>query len=110
MTSLKEEIDAIIFRCFAQGQYWGTEQDGKLNPDYEPEKPIDRSEALKAISSTISKHLPEKKERKADEEYMYCITCNQIIDTSEADCFCTIHNLAIDDVKKLLTTNKKGKV
>lgn len=58
--SLKEEIDAIIFRCFAQGQYWGTEQDGKLNPDYKPEHPIDRSEALDQLFATISKHLPEK--------------------------------------------------
>jgi hypothetical protein len=55
MTTLKQEIDDIIFRCFAQGQYWGTEKDGKLDPDYKPERPIDRTEANQAIIAYIEK-------------------------------------------------------
>lgn len=53
------EIDDIIFRCFAQGQYWGTEKDGKLDPDYKPENPIDRTEANRLINSLIAAHQKE---------------------------------------------------
>ena len=58
-SELDKQIDDIIFRCFAQGQYWGTEQDGKLNPDYKPDNPIDRTEAVKLLQALISKQIKE---------------------------------------------------
>lgn len=53
MSNLKKDIDEIVFRCFAQGQYWGTEADGKLDPGYKPEKPIDRTQAVNNILNLI---------------------------------------------------------
>lgn len=46
---LRKAIDDIVFRCFAQGQYWGSDHNGDLDPDYEPENPIDRSEAVREL-------------------------------------------------------------
>ena len=57
----RSKLDKIVFRCFAQGQYWGTEQDGKLNPDYKPDEPIDRIEAIDAIIALIAEGVPKKK-------------------------------------------------
>jgi hypothetical protein len=61
-----------------------------------------KEEAKAGVHSLLISKLPEKKNRKPDEEYMYCITCNQNIDSLEADCFCSIHNLAVDDMKAVL--------
>lgn len=55
------------------------------------------NQALAEITKATLAVVPEKKIRKTDTEYGYCITCNQIIDDAEADCFCTIHNLAVDN-------------
>ncbi len=64
MSNLKKDIDEIVFRCFAQGQYWGTEADGKLDPGYKPEKPIDRTQAvnniLNLIESVVDSTSPSK--------------------------------------------------
>jgi len=53
---IEKQIDEIVFRCFAQGQYWGTGsgESDKLNPDYEPENPIDRTEAVKSLLKLIA--------------------------------------------------------
>lgn len=59
MSSLKKDIDEIVFRCFAQGQYWGTEADGKLDPGYKPEKPIDRTQAVNNILNLIESVIKE---------------------------------------------------
>lgn len=61
MSNLKKDIDEIVFRCFAQGQYWGTEADGKLDPGYKPEKPIDRTQAVNNILNLIESVIPEEK-------------------------------------------------
>lgn len=60
---LDKQIDDIVLRCFMQGQYYGTasgvvdgEESGELNPDYEPEKPIDRDQAVKELKSLLSQH------------------------------------------------------
>ena len=52
-----DKLDEIIFRCFSQGQYWGTapEDGGKLNEDYKPENPIDRDQAKQEIKSLFMK-------------------------------------------------------
>jgi hypothetical protein len=49
-------IDDIVFRCFAQGQYWGTstENDGLLDEDYKPENPIDRTEAVHKLVTLVN--------------------------------------------------------
>lgn len=57
-----------------------------------------KAEIREELSTLIKSIVPEKKSRKPDEEYMYCITCNQIIDTLDADCFCSIHNLVVDKI------------
>ena len=59
MSNLKKDIDEIVFRCFAQGQYWGTEADGKLDPGYKPEKPIDRTQAVNNILNLIESVVDE---------------------------------------------------
>lgn len=53
---LRKEIDNIVFRLLAQGHYWGTGSgdDGKLDKNYEPDKPIDRTEAVKIIENLIA--------------------------------------------------------
>lgn len=61
MSNLKKDIDEIVFRCFAQGQYWGTEADGKLDPGYKPEKPIDRTQAVNNILNLIESVIPKSK-------------------------------------------------
>ena len=60
MNNFEEKLDDLVFRCFAQGQYWGTasgvvngEESDEFNPDYEPENPIDRTEAVGAIKQLI---------------------------------------------------------
>jgi len=59
LDSTEEQIDKIIYRCFEQGLYWGTasgiddDEENKLNPDYLPDEPIDRTEAVKAIMDLI---------------------------------------------------------
>lgn len=49
-----------------------------------------------AVRELTKETMPKKHNRKTDVEYGYCVTCNQNIDSAESDCFCTIHNLAID--------------
>lgn len=68
---------------------------------------MSKSEALAEIRQLILDSLPKRCERKPDEDYGYCITCNQIIDTLEADCFCSIHNLAIDQATESLNNLTK---
>jgi hypothetical protein len=56
-----DKLDEIIFRCFSQGQYWGTasEDTGKLNQDYKPENPIDRDQAKQEIKSLFMEIVGE---------------------------------------------------
>lgn len=63
MKDLQNKIDKIVFRCFAQGQYWGTDQEGKLNPDYKPPEPIDRTEATDQLLQLIQQEVREELER-----------------------------------------------
>lgn len=76
---LEAQIDAVIFRCFAQGQHWGTELDGKLNPDYKPEEPISRDEAVTDIMALIHKDraaVQHEAEQKLDALYTRTETAN----------------------------------
>ena len=64
MNTLSKDIDKIVFRCFDQGTYWGKlAYSNNERPD-QPDEPIDRSEATKAINKLISefiKDLPSPK-------------------------------------------------
>lgn len=66
-------------------------------------------ELAKAFDQELRRLIPEKHHRKIDEEYGYCVTCNQIVDTPDADCFCSIHNLAIADMEKNIEGEKGTK-
>lgn len=66
---LEEQIDQIVFRCIAQGQYWGTasgEGGGELDPDYKPDKPIDRTQANKLIQNLIHQAVIKELEKLLD--------------------------------------------
>lgn len=58
------EIDEIIVRCFETAQWLGTGAEhpsGKCNPDYKPDNPIDRAQAVKAIDHLANKRALEAK-------------------------------------------------
>ncbi|WIE74516.1 hypothetical protein [Curtobacterium sp. MCSS17_007] len=62
---MTDEIDEIVYRCFVQGQYWGTasgigDEENKLNPDYEPDEPIDRTQAVEAIVAIFEQYKDDQ--------------------------------------------------
>lgn len=88
----KIEIDSMI--ALAKSR-----EDG--DPKHHKKMIADARKAMQAHINTILKDVTEKLEggkikRTTDMEYGYCITCDQIIDSGEADCFCTINNLTLD--------------
>lgn len=57
---LRQKVDDIVYRCFAQGQYWGSglgKDPEAFNEDYRPDNPIDRTEAVEAIMHLITTHV-----------------------------------------------------
>lgn len=60
---LSKKADDIVFRCFAQGQYWGTGsgEEGILNDDYLPEQPIDRAEAVAALMAAVDQYTDQQR-------------------------------------------------
>lgn len=78
------------------------------NLDFKAKYPELNYNQAKMLLTDLLALLPKLQNRKPDEDYMYCITCNQIIDTIKSDCFCTIHNLAIDQVRTALTAYVEG--
>lgn len=62
-TYREDVIDEIIYRCFKQGIYWGSEKDGEFDQDHYPEKPIDRTQANQAIQEHIEGVLAEELKR-----------------------------------------------
>lgn len=112
MSNLKKDIEEIL-KDFV---LWRTKIiDGKPVATYDKNmlsewerEQYQPMEAVTQIINLIESVVPEEKNRKTDDEYGYCITCNQIIDSPEADCFCTIHNLVISDIKSKLIDGSKN--
>lgn len=97
MSNLKKDIEELVRSVVASIGYYAMH--GKTDKEATNLAVIAVS---KEIINLIESVVPEEKNRKTDDEYGYCITCNQIIDSPEADCFCTIHNLVISDIKSKL--------
>lgn len=68
INQIEKEVDKIVYRCFSQGQYWGTgDKEGVLNPDYKPVKPIDRGQANKAILHLLQGDRLQRAEQESGE-------------------------------------------
>lgn len=96
MNDWNKKLDEIIFRCFAQGQYWGTEKDGKLDPDYKPENPIDRTEALASINQLVLELIGEDDKPQYEDGGLtsdeFCNVCDHWMQESEYRCLCIVRN------------------
>ena len=101
MSNLKKDIDEIVFRCFAQGQYWGTEADGKLDPGYKPEKPIDRTQAVNNILNLIESVIPEeidvKSKYETDDDGGIIVVVDENNDTMTGENLVHLARLASDE-------------
>jgi hypothetical protein len=61
MNNIDEQIDKIVFKLLSQGQYWGTGSGdvGKLDDNYKPDEPIDRTEGVQAIKNIFIEELKD---------------------------------------------------
>lgn len=107
MTTLKQEIEGALQYLSA---LVASNHLAKTDVGYQERRKVDDmrvEEATQAILSTISKYLPEKKP-------LFIGTCplKGSCDGTrckyEHEAGYEYYNLAIDEVNKLLTTNKKG--
>lgn len=79
---LTKRADDIVFRCFAQGQYWGTGsgEEGILNDDYRPEQPIDRTEAVAALMAAVDQYTNQRvQEARANERQQVYYVAHDVL-------------------------------